>query len=378
MISNMQRIIRNPGFLVLVLLCGLTACAGTEGPALPGRILSMGQCEEQRVTVFEYKESTQSEQPLWTDIPCYIEPPKNTLNQNQNPSKYIRFIASPNGHYILLNMPPAEGMSVSGLVNLVTGQYKRLPKSTIQTEPLEVIGFSPNNSYIAFFETNSTTPHGPKKVLLFDMKKEIYSIAFEVPPLRCASYTPGGTTKCADLWEPKWINDSTLVYSIFTGEMPNKIENNIPPKPNQTIIVTVDGTILQELKPVLDIEGVFGSILGVNTNPHDLSFDTDLSDAWLETDNLINGLIQTNSLKYIPSYFSPDGKYALGKIDKDWFLLELRTGAEKKIHTKAQHSVQIWSPDVKYILSGGMIVSLEGFRDRTLPPFTGQIITWLP
>jgi hypothetical protein len=373
MISNSRRIIQNLTFLGLVLLSGLTACARPEGPALPGRILTMGQCEEQRVSVYEYKESTQTEQPLWTDIPCYIEPPKNTLNQNL--SKYIRFIVSPNGHYILLNMPPAEGMSVSGLVNLVTGEYKRLPKSTIQTEPLEVVGFSPNNNYIAFFEIRSETPYGPKKVLLFDMKKEKYSIAFEVPPDRCASYTPGGTTICAVQWEPKWINDTTLVYSIFTGEMPNKIEKYISPNPNQTIIVNVDGIILQEFKPALDIEGVFGPTLGVNT---DLSSDTDLSDAWLETDNLINGIIQTNSLKYRTSDFSPDGKYALGEIDEDWVLFDLRSGVEKKIQTKAHHSVQLWSPDLKYIFIGRMVVSLEGFRDRILPPFTGQLITWLP
>ena len=265
------------------------------------------------------------------------------------------------------------------LLNLLTGEHKRLPKSTIQTETLEVVGFSPNNSYIAFFETNSETRFGPKRVLLFDMAKEIYSIAFEVPT-RCDFYNPGGTLICAKTWEPKWINDTTLVYSIFSGDMPNKIENFIPPNPNQTIIVDVDGTILQELKPALDIEDVFGSTVGVNTNPHDYAIDTNNSDKWLETDNLLKGNITFNSLKFTATYFSPDGKYALGVTGEDWVLFELRTGVEKKIDTKVNHyqPQMVWSPDAKYIFCGGTVVSLEGFRDRTLPPFNDQVITWLP
>lgn len=376
MISNSRKIIRNLPVLGLVILSGLTSCAAPEGPALPGRILTIGQCEDQRVSVFEYKESMQSEQPLWSDIPCYLsEEPSYPIDQN--PSKYPVFTVSANGNYILLNMPAAEGLSGFGIVNMLTGEYKRLPKPPMQTENLMVVGFSTNNSYLAFLESSGENRFGPTRALVFDMTKEIYSIVFEIPT-RCAFYTPVNSTICAKTWVPKWINDSTLIYSIFTGEMPNIIENNIPPNPNQTIIVNVDGTILQEFMPALDIDGVFGPTLGVNTNPNYFSFDTNQSPRWLETDNLINGIIQTNSLRYRNSYFSPDGKYALGEIDEDWVLFELRTGVGKKIQTKAHHSVQLWSPDLKYILSGRMIVSLEGFRDRTLPLFNGQIITWLP
>ena len=108
---NMQRIIRNPGFLVLVLLSGLTACTGPKGPALPGRILTMGQCEDQHVSVLEFKESTQSEQPLWTNIPCYLE---ETLTGKVK--RYPSFVVSANGNYVLLNMPATEGLSGYGIV----------------------------------------------------------------------------------------------------------------------------------------------------------------------------------------------------------------------------------------------------------------------
>lgn len=268
------------------------------------------------------------------------------------------------------------------LVDLTTGEQQNLPIEG------GIGSFSPDNNFYAY----AGHPPSGKNLILYNLLTKENTILFESP---CASYVsnPGGyTTICAEIGVPRWIDDTTLVYSGYIGDMPNVVEGLNVVEPNYTFVVGIDGSVYQEFPQGLNIVGKWGSTLVFNYfNSEDNIYK------WLDATDLKNGIIAPYSFygNYSFLVISPDGQYHLARIDNVWHLVELRTNQDIKIVRTGVESCSnpIWSPDHKFIACqtqegssySTVIISLDGFRDRPLPEVSGSIhfpgknvLAWLP
>ncbi|MEW6028686.1 MAG: hypothetical protein ACOYZ8_01095 [Chloroflexota bacterium] len=300
-------------------------------------------------------------QPLWTGIPC--EEGSFTLD-----GRYPYTLSADN-HFLILG---------NRLVDLTTGEQQNLPIEG------GIGSFSPDNKYYTYARWDN--------IYLFDLLTKENTILFEA---RCATYVsnPGGFSNiCAKVGLPIWIDDTTLVYSGYIGDMPDMVEGLDPVEPNHTFVVSVDGSIQQDFPQGLNIVGKWGSTLVFNYfNSEDDGYQ------WLDATDLKNGVIAPYSFygNYSFLVISPDGQYHLARIDNAWHLVELRTNQDIKIvRTGVENcSNPIWSPDQKFIACqtqegssySTVIISLDGFRDRPLLEVSGSIhfpgkkvLAWLP
>ena len=374
---------RNLAILALVLLSGLPACA-PKGPEFAGRFLfldNLGICEGgNQLSVFEYKAGMESPTLLWTGIPCE---PKWGLSS---------IPLSQDGRYAMLISDHAPNRLV--LLNLTTGESKSLPLPDFDiSKAIKIIGaFSPNNRYFAFSEYNPSDYLILPRVYLMDLATGTNSILFENP---CARYGPLGdnlgSTVCASIGLPQWIDDTTLVFSGYSGDMPNAVKRGINIDPNRTFVMDVDGKILQEFMPALFIGRVFGPTL--------LYYEYGKSEEgykWMDTADLKHGEIKPHLLDVASQFragkvgdkgylelpdISPDGQFAFQRIDGVWHLIGLRSSSDTKIRNTSEQC-GMWSPDQKYILCGDAklgIISLEGSVDRELVfPQLYWLFAWLP
>jgi hypothetical protein len=387
MVITLQRNIRSWSLLSLIVLSGLAACA-PKGPELPGRFLlleNMGICGvDGQFTLYEYKAGMESPAPLWTEIPC-------------SPNHVFSSIArSFDNHYYMFisDAPPARMV----LVDLVTGEFKNLPLPDDDlSEALRIRGdFSPNNQYFVYSVDNPNNHSIIPRVYLMDLATGTNSILFESP---CAEYSEHAnvfysTRICASMGSPQWLDETTLVFIGYSGEMPITVVwgvEDVEVDPNQTFVMDVVGTILHQFTPALYISGITGpTVLYYEYGKGEEGYK------WMETNDLKLGEVKPHLLDVSSQFtdghvgdsgylqdvrISPDGQFVFQKIDGDWHQIGLRSDSDTKL-SYSLDDCSLWSPDREYIVCGlaqPRIMSLEGFADQkfSYPEFYVPI-AWLP
>ena len=388
MSTTLRRKICNLSSLVMAILLpfGLFACA-PKGPSFSGRFLYYPvDCgTDNQLSILEFKTGMESPSLLWKAIAC--QPHSNELG----------FSISSDGHYAMLisdapyntSTPPYFNLLI---LDLTSGEYKKMPApeyTAMQVSQMKASGaFSPDNRYFAY--TVNSYHNGLNRLYLMEMASGKNSILFDSP---CAQYSlrgfgMGGSTFCATVGLPQWLDDTTLVFSGYSGEMPLAIQLGNDIDPNHTFVMNLDGTILQNFTPALYVGGVFGQTL--------LYYEYGKSAEgykWLETVELKQGKINAHALDIASQFragkflelpsISPDGQYAFQRIGDIWHLIGLRTGSDTEIRSTGVKTCYyfLWSPDQKNILCSDddAIISLEGYADQRIPNPTGLTrFAWLP
>jgi hypothetical protein len=383
MLNTRQYNLRNLALLVLVLLIGLSACSAPQGPA-NGRLIYTNfayYCwEDGQYSFFEYKEGMGTPAPLWTGIPC---------KPNSSISKWS---ISTDHHYAVLI---TDGLSLNlVLLNLINGDSKNLPLPDIDFKSIEINGaISPDNRFFVY-SVNKMTPNYTNPWLYsVDLEKGTDTILYKNP---CTAYTyPSGLSAgnvCATIGNPQWIDDKTIVFNGYSGDMPGRIGSEPTINPNRTLVIDLNGSILQEFNPVLHIGGIFGPTLlfyldEKNGKGYEWLEKVDLKQGVINP-HLLNpnsqfkiGHIGDNNYLEIPS-ISPDGQFAFQPIDGKWHLIGLRSGSDVEIHNTSVYSCDLgglWSPDQKSFLCNDDIISLDGLADRkTQNASKYSLFAWLP
>jgi len=399
----LQRNIRNILLIALALLLpiGLISCGAPIGPGFTGRFLYLPFtiCNtEPQFSVWEYRTGMDAPTPLWMNLPC------------QTHSNELAFPISSDGHFAMLilngpfipSTPPYFSLS---LLDLTSGEFKSLPApeySRLEAQSMNASGaFSPDDRYFAYTVNSSVS--GPNRLYLLNLASGESSILFESP---CAPYNQTGmgmgSNFCASVGNPVWIDATTLVFSGFSGELPQSIVLGNTIHPNHTFVMSLDGTVLQGLSPALHIGGVYGPTLlyyvdGQVAQGYEWTEMTDLKQGQLNphlldvNSQFLPGKVGDENHLFMPS-ISPDGEYAFQRIGSVWHLIGLRNGSDKKIlntSVKTCYSL-MWAPDQKNVMCRdssqyNAIISLEGYRDQRLPyshgmPFGEDIrlFAWLP
>ena len=359
--------------VLTALLLAVTAC--TPAPALDGRLLLISD-QNGSQSIFEYKDGMEAPQSLWTGIP------------------YAWFLTS--GFYI----DPDFAISVDnkyampygnpGVLNLTDGTFQKLTLAGVgQPGSKGIAGaFSPDDRYLAYSLTG-VGGNSRSGLYLFDLGTGQTASLYESP---CADYDLFGEV-CGGTGRPFWIDKNTLVFNGYSGAMPDSVEKSSTveaPSPNRTFVVKVDGTILQEISPVLggakiEYQLVSGPTLFIGSDSSDYQEDW----KWLETADLVRGVIKANPISGFNIVPSPEGQFVIQRIDSQWHLTELRTGVDKQLKgeymTKCLHAA--WSLDGKYVTcstasSDGyhvMMISLEKRTIREIKEAQGYfLLTWVP
>ena len=382
MLISFRQYIRILALLAFGLLSGLSACIGPKGPA-NGRFLytnSMSFCGEGgQFSFFEYKAGMKSPTPIWTGIPC-------------KPNSFIsKWIISPDRHYAIFII---DGDSLDlVLLNLLTGDYKNLPLPDIEFESIRVNGaISPDNRFLAYSVNKMLPNYSNPWLYLVDLEAGTDSVLYENP---CAYYKSfrdlyGGNV-CATIGIPQWIDNTTIVFSGYAGDMPESNVSGSTIDPNRTFVMDINGNILQEFSPALTIGGIFGPNLL-------FYYDEKIEEGykWLDTTDLKQGVIKPHLLNtnsqfvaghigesgYLKlPFISPDGQFAFQRIDGIWHLIGLRSGSDIEVRNTWAYLClsAVWSPDQKNIKCDDDIISLEGLADRkSLDTSQYSFFAWLP
>jgi hypothetical protein len=379
--------------LALAFVLPLTSFACTpKALTFPGRFLyyPMITCQtEDQFSMLEYKAGMEAPAPLWTGIPC------------QTHSNRLAFPISPDGRYAMTivnapfipSTPPYFSLMLLDLTNGKTRSLAAPEYDRLQGQQMKASGaFSSDDRYFAY--TVNSLDHGPDRLYLLDLASGNSSILFDSP---CASYNQTGSgmgsTFCAMVGFPYWIDATSLVFSGYSGKMPGAIQLGVDIEPNHTFVMGVDGTILQDLTPALYIRGIYGPTVLF----HELG-KTENGYQWQEAAELKQGKVDPHPLDVdsqfrarqvgSPGYLegpsiSPDGQYTLQRIGGVWHLIGLRTGTDAEIrNTRLKDCYYfLWSPDQKNVLCSeeNTIISLEGAADQKmtyLPDLTW--FAWLP
>ncbi|MGA9397917.1 MAG: hypothetical protein WBV22_06610 [Anaerolineaceae bacterium] len=322
----------------------------------------------------------ESPAPLWTGIPC------------TNKASATKVIRSHDLQYAML-ITDIYSFKLM-LLNLTNGEFKNLTLPDINFQSIEVNGaFSPDNRYFIYSVNLSDNIYSG--LYLLDLAKSTNSILFKSP---CATYSQlrysggGGSTICADIGLPQWIDDSTVVFSGYSGDMPETVESGVAVDPNRTFIMDVEGNIHQEFSPALYIGKVSGPTL--------LFYYYGKSEEgykWLDTADLKQGVIKPHLLDVNGQFragqigdrgylelpdISPDGQLVIQQIDGKLHLIGLRSGSDTEIRSARAFKCTfgiLWSPDQKNIKCQDVIISLEGFADQKILDTTEySLFAWLP
>ncbi len=368
-------------FLVSLILLGLSACS-PKTIDIPGRLFfinNYGICDENPISVFELKTGMKSPEQLWTNLPC-------------NKTGFSSILVSQDNKFALLISDSLPNRLVQ--LNLSTGETKIILLPDFETpKPIELKGaLSPNNRYFVFSEYNPVDFWIKPRVYLIDLALGSNSILFESP---CAPYgnlgDKNGTIVCASIGLPQWIDNETIIFSSYSDDLPKTVEWGADIDPNRTFVMDLNGNILQEITPALYIAEIAG--------PTMLYYEYDKGNEgykWIETSEVKQGVINPHLLNVNsqfrnnnigdPGYLeipniSPDGQFALQRIDGVWHLIGLRDGTDIVTPISREHCGR-WSPDQKFIWcgdSGSEIISLESFKSTKLIfPQTFWPFAWLP
>jgi hypothetical protein len=395
-------------FLVLGMAAsGCSAGAGnrapkptaTPNPALQGRFLWLAQGQGDVLSVIEYGLDTLSPKTLLGNIP------------HKAGWEGGRGVFSRDGNALMIyDEDPLKIM----VVDIPTGVIKPLPLPGVSRLDYSGIwgAFSPDNSLLAYALTGSFG-YSKSGLYVFNLASGETSTLYEAP---CSSYVLTGDV-CGAVLSPLWIDQTTLIFNGFKGEMPEKIDvtkSNLNPigsphipSPNRTFVVTIDGTVLQEFETVLENPEIQGKTLFVSIYTEDAEAcyqkcqeaDADGSRScsdfcpfqgqWFNTDDVKQGVIKSRSSTLNYAVLSPDGKFLLNYLNGLWHLIDIRDGTDKVVENLAKacgDRFPTWSPNGKYIACMSQaahqlqIVSLDGSPDLSLPLDTtgNDLFVWVP
>jgi hypothetical protein len=388
--------------LASVLLLSATACGTgsapdpTATPAIPlsGRILLLGNGEENSRAIFEFKEGMQSPQLLWTI-------PGGSLKSASKAEPMI--IASPDHHYAMVVTDPAAIV----IVDLTNGETTNIDlptrKYASDSKRYDIAGnFSPNGRYLAYSLTGENATHSG--LYLYDLTTHQVSTLFEGP---CASY--GGRTielVCGKVERPVWLDETTLVFHAFAGDPPKtQIGSSIPG--NHTFVIDVNRTPIQEFadadnpSDMVWLDSAAGpTALAKGYAPPGAAF----AEGWVEAIDLKRRAARITPLQGEVKLLAPDGQSALRLEGKTWHLTDLRGGTDIELkeiwlgvaypsgsvcysHTDITMGIPpaiSWSPDGKLIAcvssANVYVFSLAGLPVREIKwkDFYGYLVDWLP
>ncbi len=381
------------------------APTATPHPAMQGRLLWLAYGEDASLNVYQYTFGQGGFETLITGLPHDSGCEPDAVQRCRPPAGQI----SNDGRYLLLLAEEPENIVV---VDLGTGERKPL---SLPGVPVEIQGdFSPGNDYLAY--TLSGSYDGPGNdyqsgLYLYDLSSGETKTLYESP---CARYE--GWRTCGGVLHLNWIGATTLLFNGYAGEMPAGIRIEVSsiqaPAPNHTFIIDTDGTILQEIAPVLGADPwVKGATILVQAYSDDYescrdecSENNDLTCArncediyhWFDMAEIKQGIASANQLVLTDeAVLSVDGSSILHWAEGHWHLLDLRSSADPVVQNLSEEYVLMnrspyWSPDGKFIAYSDyyweeeicliQISSIESYPDFTLTAGTTRIelLGWLP
>lgn len=322
-------------------------------------------------------------------------------------------VFSKDGSNVLIISDMPENIVV---INTINGNITPIPLTGIDN--LGYSGFlgefSPENKYLAYVLTgyDGLTKSG---LYLFNMETEKTSTLYEAP---CSSYLMHKGEVCGAVLDPNWIDETTLIINGYKGEMPEEIKVNVSnldrvgspqiPAPNRTLVINVEGRILQEFDPLLgDDLVVLGKTLHTTTFTQEWIDSSnkcgELEDflareqcvrnclvkyEWLSTISVIEGKVRSTPFS-ISSYNipSPDGNFILNHTGDGWNLIRLSDGTALIVENLSQtcdDNIITWSPDGKFIICHNsdtehwLVFSMENFTHVDLPNFDTNSLIWVP
>jgi WD40 repeat protein len=361
-------------FVVVSSACSVLA----SEPTPEGRLLLISN-QNGSPSIFEYKDGMDAPQPLWTGFPyAWFTPSGSYVDPEFAVSADKKFV-----------MPYGN----AGIVDLTTGTFQKLPlEGVTQLGSRGIYGaFSPDSHFLAYSLTGDAG-YSRSGLYLFDLTTSESTTLYEGP---CEFYDLFGEV-CGGTGRPFWIDKNTLVFNGYAGTMPNSVQKFSEveePLPNRTFVIALDGTLLQEISPMLGsgslIENQLVSGPTMLFGVHNGVTETEWN--WLETADLVQGVINANPISGMNFVLSPDGQFVLQRIDNQWHLIELRTGTDKKL--KGEYLIgclhAAWSPDGKYLAcstraSGNfnsyrlLVISLESGTIREIKEAEGYfLVTWV-
>ena len=270
------------------------------------------------------------------------------------------------------------------LLDLTSGKSKDMQFPQYGFTPISKGAFSPDDRYFAF-----SASYQSNALHLLNLKTGQDSIIFRGS---CDRYTNQINTVtepvCGNIDDPIWLDNTTLVFSAYTGIMPEMLKLGDQIKPDTTYVLNLDGAIWP-ISPALYIRQVFGNTL--------LYYEYGKSKdgyKWLDTNEMKKGLIIPHLFKVDSTYLesteypdppsiSPDGQFAFTRIHGAWHLFNLRGGSDTKIANTGVGECWdlLWSPNQKYLFCGSeyTVISLEGYADQKIPYLKGFVpFIWLP
>jgi hypothetical protein len=361
------------------------APTATPDPDLIGRLLWLAKGKDNAPAVYEFSVETMTQKTLVESVP------------HKPGIDWIGGVFSEDGKFLMVyDEDPANVV----IVDVLTGVIKpvSLPGITRLAYGSVWGSFSPDNNYLVYALTGK---EGISKSGLYLLNLASGETATLYEP-SCSDYLMGGEV-CGAVYDPNWIDDATLIFNAYKGEMPETINvikstthpygvPQIPP-PNRTFVITLDGAIIQEFEPVFGHLDVQGITLIVGKYSGGLYYAGDVEEVLLfETTDIKHGVVKPKPFKFsIGSALSPDGNYALNSINDQWHLIDLRSGSDQIVENVERNcgvGSYPWSPSGKYIVCNGVmgtqylrIVSLAGLPDHELPlsiHFISQPFIWVP
>ena len=356
-----------PAIVISVLLMASLACGSSGAPTratsapppFGGRFLLLREGGPYELLVLELELGSTNPQVLWSDLPgAFSEPESDFYTINPLVSPGGEYAVLP-GSLVVVNLATGEqhAIALPGL-NLTTGDHETIPireaLHNVRNHRNFRPAFSPTSRYLAYSLSGERPPvYAESGLYLLDLTDQTVTTLFEGP---CAEYTGHGTI-CGDISWPVWLDETTLAFASFAGEMPEEVTWPAMPEliPNHTTVLTTEGAILQE----------FEQPLGIDVAGQTAVIYSELGAVRLEVAELKQG---TTSGAPIDGDFvlSPDGRFAY--FGEEGKLVELRTGSTTTI---ASYSLDFrgdirWSPDGGFIafwneISDELtIISLEG------------------
>ncbi len=322
--------------------CGSAAATATPRPGprptftpppTEGRLLFVSNAEGGGLTISELKDGLQSPRALWTGIPGRLDGDKQPLGP--------AIAVSPDRKRAMLITASFEVI----IIDLASGGFERvaLPAGGVIESAYGV--FSPDSRRLAYavFEKEGFR----SRLYTRDLAAGKSFTLYQAP---CRTYSGAGESRlvCGGFDLPVWLDENTLAYGAYIGEMPKDIfitKNatwNESPAANRHVVTGFDGTAVRQSAP----NRYF---------PTEIKDQTAVGDGWwMEATDLKQGVTITHSLAGRYPRLSPNGESVVQDIDQKWHVTTLRTGIDQEVGYTDLPSLLLchefaWSPGAKAI-----------------------------
>lgn len=266
-------------------------------------MLFVSNAEDGGLTISELKDGLQAPSALWTGIPGRLDGDKQPLGP--------AIAVSPDRKRAMLITASFEVV----VVDLISGGFERMPLPTGGAIESAYGVFSPGGQHLAYvvFEKDGFR----SRLYTRDLAAGKSFTLYQAP---CRTYSGSGESRliCGGFDPPVWIDETTLAYGAYVGDMPKEIfitKNamwNEAPRPNRYVVTGFDGTPAQRPTP----SGHF---------PTENNGRTVVGDGfWMEAADLKAGVTITHPLAGRYPHLSPDGEFVVQAIDDKWHMTGLR------------------------------------------------------